>query len=91
MFKKIIPNVIIDEEFHNILLGTFDLKGVVYHIGGSIAGGLYVSPVKKNNIWYTVNDEIYSLGVKLKCSSNDIYGMVPYLLFYEKKSQILIR
>ena len=81
---KTTPNLIIEEEFQNILLGKFDLKGVVYHIGDSMARGHYVSSVKINNVWYTLNDEIISMGVKLMCSSNDIDGAVPYLLVYEK-------
>ena len=74
---KTTPNLIIEEEFQNILLGKFDLKGVVYHIGDSIALGHYVSSVKINNVWYTLNDEMISMGVELMCSSNDIDGAVP--------------
>ena len=82
---KIIPNLIIEEEINNILLGKLSLCAVVYHIGNSPYHGHYVSAVKDGQSWYTCNDDRIDLGVKLRCNpsvNDDI--LVPYLLIYQK-------
>merc|ERR1712083_414574 len=82
---KIIPNLIIEEEINNILLGKLRLCAVVYHIGNSPYHGHYVCAVKDGQSWYTCNDDRVDLGVKLRCnpSVNDNI-LIPYLLVYEK-------
>ena len=82
-FKRI-PNLRIEEEVDNILLGKLNLIAIVYHIGDSPIQGHYVSCVKENNIWYYCNDAIVTKGVKLNCYPTDRDMMVPYLLIYEK-------
>ena len=82
---KIIPNLIIEEEINNILLGKLRLCAVVYHIGNSPYHGHYVCAVKDGQSWYTCNDDKIDLGVKLRCNpsiNNDM--LIPYLLIYEK-------
>ena len=34
-FSKTVPNLVIEEKIYNILLGTFQLQAIVYHIGCS--------------------------------------------------------
>ena len=82
-FKRI-PNLRIEEQVDNILLGKLDLIAIVYHIGDSPIQGHYVSCVKENNIWYYCNDNIVTEGVKLNCYPTDQDKMIPYLLIYEK-------
>merc|ERR1712147_529150 len=82
---KIIPNLIIEEEINNILLGKLRLCAVVYHIGNSPYHGHYVCAIKDGQSWYTCNDDKVDLGVKLRCYpsiNNDM--LIPYLLLYEK-------
>merc|ERR1712147_380988 len=82
---KIIPNLIIEEEINNILLGKLRLCAVVYHIGNSPYHGHYVCAIKDGQSWYTCNDDKIDLGVKLRCNpsiNNDM--LIPYLLIYEK-------
>ena len=81
---KTIPELRIEEQIDNILLGKLNLCAVVYHIGNSPTQGHYVSCVKENNIWYTCNDSICTNGVKLHCAPTDQDKMTPYLLIYEK-------
>ena len=54
---KIIPNLIIEEEIDNILLGKLHLCAVIYHIGDSPDQGHYVCAIKDDDIWYTCNDD----------------------------------
>ena len=82
---KIVPNLIIEEEVSNILLGKLRLCAVIYHIGDSPDQGHYVCAIKEGNTWYTCNDDRVDLGVKLKCNptiKDDL--LIPYLLIYEK-------
>merc|ERR1712083_561993 len=82
---KIIPNLLIEEEINNILLGKLRLCTVVYHIGNSPDRRHYVCAVKDGQSWYTCNDDRIDLGVKVRCNpsvKNDI--LIPYLLIYEK-------
>ena len=82
---KIIPDLIIEEEINNILIGTLKLRAIVYHVGDSPDQGHYVCAVKNGDTWYTCNDDQINLGVKLKCNStikDDL--LIPYLLMYEK-------
>ena len=81
---KTVPNLTIEEQVNNILLGKLNLCAIVYHIGDSPSEGHYVTSVKENNIWYTCNDSICKEGVKLSCDPTDQDNMVPYLLIYEK-------
>ena len=66
---KIVPNLTIEEEIINLILGKFCLRAVVYHIGDSTFQGHYVCAVKENGTWYTCNDDKIALGVKLSCDS----------------------
>ena len=86
---KSIPNLQIEEQVENILLGKLNLCAVIYHIGGdSPVSGHYVSSVKRNNIWYTCNDvAIKEDRVKLSCLTTEKNTMIPYLLIYEKDDQ----
>ena len=82
---KIIPNLIIEEEIDNILLGKLHLCAVIYHIGDSPDQGHYVCAIKDDDIWYTCNDDRIDFGVKLRCNpaiKDDL--LIPYLLIYEK-------
>ena len=83
-FSKTVPSLLIEEKIQNMLLGRFKLQAIVYHIGWSLFRGHYKSSVKYDKIWYTNNDLNYSIGVELKCSTNET-GMIPYLLICEKK------
>ena len=58
-----------------MLLGTFQLQAVVYHIGCSRFLGHYKSSVKYDNIWYTTNGLNYSIDVKLECMGPYIYDV----------------
>ena len=82
-FNKTVPNFAIEDKINNMVLGTFRLQAIVYHIGCSPFQGHYKSSVKYDNIWYTTNDLNYSIGVKMGFSTNDT-GMIPYLLIYGK-------
>ena len=84
-YTKKIPNLFIEEEINNILLGILDLRAVVYHIGDSPFSGHYMSSVKYNETWYTTNDDKCYAGVQLHCSNNNDNVMTPYLLIYEKR------
>ena len=56
---KSIPNLQIEEQVENVLLGKLNLCAIVYHIGGdSPVSGHYVSSVKRNNgmVWYGMGD-----------------------------------
>ena len=66
-----------------MLLGTSEVQAITYHIGCCPFQGHYKSSVKYDNIWYTINDLNYSIGVELECSKYNT-GMIPYLLIYEK-------
>lgn len=79
---KKVPNLRIEEQIHNILLGKLNLCAIIYHIGNSPNQGHYVASVKYNDIWYTCDDTVCQPGVTLNCSRSD--SMVPYLLIYEK-------
>ena len=70
-FRKTVPNFVIEDKIDNInmLLGTFQLQPIVYHIGCSPFQGHYKSSKKYDKIWYTTNDLNY--GVKLECCTND--------------------
>ena len=72
-----------------MLLETFQLQAIVYHIGCSPFHRHDKSSVKYDNIWCTTNDLNYSVDVQLECSTNDA-GMIPYLLIYEKIGKDLI-
>ena len=52
-----------------MLLGKFQPQVIAYHI--CCSQGRYKSSVKYDNIWYTINDLNYSIGVKLGSSTND--------------------
>ena len=82
-FSKTVPNLKIEEKIHNILLETFQLQAIVYHIGCSPFRGHYKSSVKHDNIWYTTNNLNYSIGVELECTTSHI-GMISYLLICQK-------
>ena len=47
-----------------------------------------MSCVKVDNIWYTCNDSSCSEGVKLLSAYTDQGDRIPYLLIYEKESEI---
>ena len=69
---KAIPNLQIEEQVENVLLGKLNLRGIIYHVGDSPVNGHYVSSVKRNNTWYTCNDtECDSNSVKLGCVKTD--------------------
>ena len=86
---KTTPNLQIEEQIHNELLGKLNLCAVVYHIGDTPTEGHYMCCVKKNNIWYTCNDEqIFMNGVKLHCAPTDQDNKIPYLLIYEKENAL---
>ena len=87
---KISPNLQIDEEVDNILLGKLKLRAIVYHTGDTPTSGHYMSSVQIDNIWYTCNDSHCTEGVKLRSSSTDIGNEIPYLLIYEKVSETLL-
>ena len=85
MVLKIIPDLIIEEEINNILIGTLKLRAIVYHVGDSPDQGHYVCAVKNGDTWYTCNDDQINFGVKLECNptvKDDL--LIPYLLIYEK-------
>ena len=46
---KIVPNLKIEEEITNLVLGKFRLCSIVYHIGDSSFQGHYVCSVKENH------------------------------------------
>merc|ERR1712034_217381 len=82
---KIIPDLTIEEEITNILIGTLHLCAIVYHTGDSPDQGHYVCAVKNGDTWYTCNDDQINFGVKLECNrtvKDDL--LIPYLLIYEK-------
>ena len=84
---KTIPKLVIEEEINNILLGKLKLLAIVYHIGTSPNHGHYVTAVKFCDEWYTCNDAIVEIGVKLNCDPTvdaDERSMIPYLLIYTK-------
>lgn len=70
-FSKTVPNLVNEQKIYNMLLGTFQIQGIICHIGCSPFQGHYKSSVKYDNIWYTINDLNYSIGVKLGSSTND--------------------
>ena len=53
-----IPELIIEEQFDNILLGKLNLSAIVYHIGDSPTEGHYVACVKRITTWYACNDTV---------------------------------
>ena len=52
-----------------MLLRKFQPQVITYHI--CCSQGRYNSFLKYDNIWYTINDLNYSIGVKLGSSTND--------------------
>ena len=74
--NKIIPNILIDSQFSNELLGTFKLKAAVYHSGDSPNGGHYKSSFKYNDQLFTTSDT----NPNAKLELDDI----PYLVIYER-------
>ena len=83
-FKKI-PKLQIEEQVDTILLGKLNLRAIIYHNGDSPAQGHYVACVKDGDTWYTCNDNVITLGVKLHCDPNNRLDLlIPYLLIYEK-------
>ena len=53
--KKVIPNLIIDEEI--VLWGNaMVLSGVIYHKGQPSDHGYYTSGVQINNTWFYISD-----------------------------------
>ena len=91
-YKKI-PKLQIEEHINSILLGNLNLCAIIYHIGDSPVQGHYVASVKYGNNWYTCNDTVVTLGVKLHCDpANPQDHTIPYLLIYEKEPecQVLI-
>ena len=45
-FSKTVPNIVIEDKIHNMLLGKFRLQAIVYHICCSPFQGRYKSSVK---------------------------------------------
>ena len=74
--SKIVPNIFIDPEFTNELLGTFKLRAIVYHSGNSSNVGHYKSSVKYNNTMYTISDG--------DTNANVDFDDTPYIVIYEK-------
>ena len=81
--EKIKPCLAIEREIDEFGLSV-ELRGVIYHIGGSIDEGHYTCSVKVDGTWYYVNDSIVHREVPtLRCSFNE--RCVPYMLMYNRK------
>ena len=85
---KLVPNLQIELEIENILLGTLTLHAIVYHHGNTPRSGHYTSAVKYNNTWFLVDDQRISNVVRFTCTMDDY--MVPYLLIYKKKTGAVV-
>ena len=84
--KKIIPNLIIDEEI-SLWGNTMTLHAIVYHEGEQSNSGHYTSGVKMNNTWFMISDLVVLNQQKLTCSERD--SSVPYILIYKKRSDVI--
>ncbi|XP_066930953.1 uncharacterized protein [Clytia hemisphaerica] len=82
--KKLVPNLNIETEIENVLLGTLELQAIVYHHGNTPDSGHYTSVVKYNEQWYSVNDDHVTVikGDEFNCKISD--KIVPYVLIYKK-------
>ena len=83
--RKIIPNVIIDQE---IRFHLFALQGVIWHEGNSMNSGHYTSTIKLNNTWFICNDTAIRGGGRFVCSNHDY--ITPYILLYKKVNDLIV-
>ena len=58
VMRKLVPNITIETEIENVLLGTLKLHAIIYHHGDTPNSGHYTAAVKYGEQWYSVNDEI---------------------------------
>ena len=68
---KLVPNLQIELEIENILLGTLTWHAIVYHHGNTPRSGQYTSAVKYNDTWFLVEDQRISNEVRFTCTMND--------------------
>ena len=85
--RKLVPDVKIEAEFENVLLGTVSLQAIVFHHGDAANSGHYTSAVKYGQIWYSINDDKVSRidNPDFNCRVKD--DIVPYLLIYKKSNK----
>ncbi|XP_066911966.1 uncharacterized protein [Clytia hemisphaerica] len=84
--KKLAPNLNVETQFDNVLLGKLHLQAIVYHHGNSANSGHYTAVVKYGETWYRVDDEsvVPIPNVQSQYKVDD--RSVPYLLIYKKTS-----
>lgn len=84
--KKMIPNLVIDEEVLTAY-GKLKLHAIVYHYGTETNNGHYTASVKMNETWFEVDDtRISKKNIQFNYTPTD--QCCPYLLIY-KNSDVL--
>ena len=88
--KKLVPNLNIETEIENVLLGTLKLQAIIYHHGETPNSGHYSAVVKYDKQWYSVNDEHVTLinSEEFNCKASD--KIVPYVLIFKKCNQEVV-
>ena len=85
--KKVVPNLIIDEEI--VLWGNaMVLSGVIYHKGQQSDHGYYTSGVKINNTWFSISDTRVLRQKKCQCNPRDV--SVPNILIFERRNNLVM-
>lgn len=84
-----VPNFTIDREVSSAW-GKLKLHAIVYHHGNSATSRHYTAGIKLNETWFYVDDKDVSKNkVRFSCKSNDSNGFCPYLLIYQKDSNMV--
>ena len=85
--RKIVPRLTIDDEIH-LWGNTMSLHAVIYHQGEECNSGHYTAGVRIEDQWFLTNDSSITNEVKLKCTDKDL--VVPYILVYKKRNDLLV-
>ena len=87
--KKVVPNLIIDEEI--VLWGNaMVLSGVIYHKGQQSDHGYYTSGVEINNTWFSISDTRVLRQKKCQCNPRDVSVSVPNILIFERRNNLVM-
>ena len=76
--KKVIPNLIIDEEI------------VLYHKGQQSDHGYYTLGVQINNIWFSISNTRVLRQKKCQCNPRDVSVSVPNILIFERRNNLVM-